>query len=72
MRSAYFYTIFVNFLKKNEILRLFYRKTEIFGISEEKKREKNEKTRKNEIEKKTEILKKIKTRSRLKTEKSQH
>jgi hypothetical protein len=49
MRSAYFYTIFVNFLKKNEILRLFYRKTEIFGISE-KKNEK--KTRKRENEKK--------------------
>jgi hypothetical protein len=52
MRIDYFHTIFVNFLIKNEILRLFYRKTEIFGGFEEKKREKNEKTRKNEIEKK--------------------
>jgi hypothetical protein len=52
MRIDYFHTIFVNFLIKNEILRLFYRKTEIFVGFEEKKREKNEKTRKNEIEKK--------------------
>jgi hypothetical protein len=72
MRIDYFYGIFINFLIKNEILRLFYRKTEIFGGFDLKKREKNEKTRKNEIEKKNEILRRIKTRSRLKTEKSQH
>jgi hypothetical protein len=52
MRIDYFDTIFLNFLIKNEILMLFYRKTEIFVGFQEKKREKNEKTSKNEIQKK--------------------
>jgi hypothetical protein len=54
MRIDYFHTIFVNFLIKNEIFRLFYRKPEIFGGFEENKRE-NEKNRDFE-ENKNEIL----------------
>jgi hypothetical protein len=44
MRIDYFYAIFINSLIKNEILWLFYRKTEIFGGFDLKKRE-NEKKR---------------------------
>jgi hypothetical protein len=48
MRIDYFHTIFVNFLIKNEIFKLFYRKPEIFGGVKkinEKKTRKREKTR---------------------------